>query len=249
MLRIHSSYHKCLTMLFFRIMDKTYNWMPFRKKRYIHYESIQGKFYNKYHKYTVCSCNGFAIDTRKLKGEFRITRFIRDPRDLIVSGYHYHKKGAEPWFRTPHLTPKYFEAINAAVPSKIKEHQTYAEYLNSVSLEEGLLAELEFRKYHFESMLEWKEHEHIRLYKYEDILGNEKEIWNDIFDFYELSFWDKKIANIFLSYYVSDSYVSKDKHIRNKKSGQWREVLTPYVVDVFNQKYKDILLRYDYPLE
>ena len=101
--------------------------------------------------------DGFAIDLSKLDRDFRIVRFVRDPRDLVVSGYHYHKRGAEPWFRFRGPTENYWRAINAKVPSGMQDGMSYAEYLNSLDLERGLLAELEFREYQFDSLRRWED--------------------------------------------------------------------------------------------
>ena len=98
MIRIHATLHKCLTMYYLRVMEGTLN-RPWRKTRFEHVESIQGLFYNYLKARRVISCSGFAVDTTRLGKDFRIVRFVRDPRDLIVSGYFYHRRGAEPWFR------------------------------------------------------------------------------------------------------------------------------------------------------
>ena len=93
MIRIHASYHKCLTMYFLRTANAALNTLSFsRKKQYEHFESIQGLFYNTMKQYYLCSINNFAPNIEKINGDFRLSRFVRDPRDLIVSGYFYHKK-------------------------------------------------------------------------------------------------------------------------------------------------------------
>ena len=64
------------------------------KEKYHHFAAIEGVFYNTYHRYELSSTNGFAVEVERLTSDFRISRFVRDPRDLVVSGYHYHKRGA-----------------------------------------------------------------------------------------------------------------------------------------------------------
>ncbi len=109
MIRIHATLHKCLTMYYLRVMGGALN-RPWRGKRFEHVESIQGLFYNRMQSLRVISCSGFAVDTARLGDDFRIVRFVRDPRDLIVSGYFYHHRGAEPWFRMRAPTEAYWQA-------------------------------------------------------------------------------------------------------------------------------------------
>jgi hypothetical protein len=184
--------------------------------------------------------NGFAIDTSKLNRDFRIVRFVRDPRDLVVSGYYYHKRGAEPWFRFPAPSDRYWQPINARVPKGMTGDMSYSEYLNSLSLEQGLLAEIEFRRYQFESLRQWTDDARIKLFKYEHILGNEARVFAEIADFYELPYLEKKALG-----YLADRYAAHRRrgsgHIRNPEPGQWRDVFPDTVSRFFSERYSDIL--------
>ena len=247
MLRIHASYHKCLTMYFIRVMTNVFNKSLFSKKEhYRHFEAIEGVFYNTCKNYLLSSTNGFTIEPKRLPSDYRITRFVRDPRDLVVSGYFYHKRGAEPWFRMKNPTNKYWEPINGNTPKGMKKDQSYAEYLSGISLEEGLKAEIEFRKYHLESYRSWEENEKILLFKYEDILGNEVNAFKRLAD--HLKFNDKQRTAVakYAKKFAYSPKTSKDKHIRNPKPNQWKEVFTPDITNMFNMEYGDILQRYGY---
>ncbi len=247
MLRIHASYHKCLTMYFIRVMENTLNKSLFGKKdKYHHFEAIEGVFYNRCNKYLLSSTNGFAIELERLPSDFRITRFVRDPRDLIVSGYHYHKRGAEPWFRMKNPTNKYWEPINANVPKDQKKDQSYAEFLTDLSTEDGLIAEIEFRKFHLESYRNWFEDERIKIFKYEDILGNELDTFGQMADHLQFSSSKKKAILKYAKQYAYDPSKKKSRHIRNPKPSQWKDIFTKKVLDIFNESYSDILQRYNY---
>jgi hypothetical protein len=54
-------------------------------------------FYEDHNKYGIVSINNHALDLARLGNDYRISRFVRDPRDLVISGYFYHRRGAEPW--------------------------------------------------------------------------------------------------------------------------------------------------------
>lgn len=250
MLRIHSSFHKCLTQYYMSIMTRLINnKLQSKTSRYEHFESIEGLVYNRVHKYKLVSSNGFAIDTNRLNSEYRITRFIRDPRDLIVSGYFYHLKGSEPWFLMKNPTERYWAAINGKVPDNMPVNVSYSSYLQGLSLEDGLLAEIEFRRYQLESLRNWKKEDpHIRLFKYENIVGNEEETFREIFDFMQFSAVEKFVGLKLAKRYSLSGPKARKGHIRNSKSGQWKEHFTGKVEQAFNDQFLDILQRYNYEI-
>ncbi len=245
MIRIHSSFHKCLTMLYIRVMDTLYNrFRPF-SPQYKHYESIQGLFYNNLDKYKIISVNGFAVDIGRLGEDFRIVRFVRDPRDLIVSGYFYHLRGAEPWFRMHSPTRQYWNAINGNIPDGISPGESYSDYLQSLGIEDGLIAEIQFRKHHLESLRHWSINEKIKVFKYETIIGREAETFREIFDFYQLSKLEKA-AGAWLADRFSMKNRQEDRHLRDPRPGQWQQHFTQRVQTYFDDRYADLILKLDY---
>ena len=241
---IHCSQHKCLTMYYYKVMHKLFNWRPY-KKQYEHLESIEGVFYNTQHQYQCVSTNGFRIDIERLQGDWRLSRFVRDPRDLIVSGYFYHKRGAEPWFRYKDPSEKYWQPINGKLPPGIAAGQSYSDYLNAVDLETGLIAEMQFRQYHLESLRGWPEDPRILLLKYEDILGNEKAAFQTLFRFYQFSPLLTQMGLFWVNKYRAKNQKS-DRHLRNPNPNQWREVFTDKANDYFNERYWDVLTQLGY---
>lgn len=210
------------------------------KPRYHHFESIEGRFYNNLTRYKILSVNGFAVDIDSIPGDFRISRFIRDPRDLIISGYFYHYRGAEPWFRFKKPTLKYWEPINGNIPNSLPPNCSYSDYLQSMSKEDGLIAEIEFRKFQLESLRAWKPDPRIMIFRYEDILGNEAKIFDSLLSFYQVSAFERKMGSWLANRYAATSQ-TKSKHIRNAKPGQWKDHFTPKVETYFNDRYQDIL--------
>ena len=236
--------HKCLTQYYISVMTKLWNWKPYQQQ-YIHLESLEGIFYNTVQNYKVVSTNGFAIDIERLTQPFRITRFIRDPRDLIVSGYFYHKRGAEPWFRFSDPTNRYWSAINGNVPEGIKPKQSYSDYLNSVDTETGLIAEMQFRRFHFESLRQWPEHTNIKVFRYEDIIYNEKAVFAELFSHYQLSSWQRFMGQYWVGKYALNKQAN-NKHVRNASPRQWQDVFTNKAHDYFMAHYSDILKTLEY---
>lgn len=229
-------------MYYMNVMNGLYNPSRLLAPRYCHFESIQGRFYNNLERYKILSTNGFAVDLNSLPRDqdFRITRFIRDPRDLIISGYFYHLKGAEPWFRFQNPSLKYWEPINGNVPPNMPANKSYAEFLQGLSKEDGLIAEIEFRKFHFESLRLWDEDPRIKTFRYEEILGNEVSTFEEMFDFYEVSPMEKYFG-VRLAKKHASRPGKKSNHIRNVSAGQWKEHFTPKVEAYFNNQYGDLL--------
>lgn len=250
MIRIHSSFHKCLTMYFLRVMRGALNRFSLSGLKYKHFESLMEDLYTNQNKYLLLSTNNKEVDLEKIDGDYRITRFVRDPRDLIVSGYFYHKREAEPWFRKINPTPEYWAPINGNVPQKMPDHLSYGQYLQTLDIEEGLLAEMEFRKFHLESLRKWpKENNRIKLFKYEGIVGNELKVFNSIFSFLKLPLFNRAIGLILAHRFSAKNMKGKYKHIRDPKSGQWKKYFTAKVHTKFLDQYADLLELLDYDLD
>ncbi len=234
-------------MYFIKVMSGLYNPLRVFPEKYRHFESIEGVFYNNLKNYKLLSTNGFAIDLSKLpeNEDFRITRFVRDPRDLIVSGYFYHKRGAEPWFRFKGPTLKYWSPINGNVPENFPSQTSFSEYLQNLSLEDGLIAEIEFRKFQLDSMRNWPNDERIKLFKYEEILGNEGQVFEQLLKFLEVPKIEQ-MAGIWLAKKHALKPNSKSKHVRNASPGQWKDYFTPKVNNHFIDNYGDVLEILDY---
>lgn len=233
-------------MYYYNVMHKLFNWRPYQR-RYEHLESIEGVFYNTWQNYQCVSTNGFQIDIQRLQGDWRLSRFVRDPRDLIVSGYFYHKRGAEPWFRFVDPTEKYWQPINGKLPDGLQPGQSYADYLNTVDLETGLIAEMQFRQYHLESMLNWPQHPQILTIKYEDMLGDEITWFKTLFRFYEFSTTQTQLGLFWANKYRAKNQ-RNNQHLRNPKPNQWTDVFTPGASEYFHDRYSDLLRQLEYDL-
>jgi len=243
---IHCSYHKCLTKYYVRVMVWMYNRIFRFSKGYRHFDSRIDQFYEDLNKYRVASINNRALDLERI-GDCRVSRFIRDPRDMVVSGYFYHKRGAEKWCNRRGLTEEYLGGLNGGVPEQMGEEQSFSEYLQGLSQEDGLIAEIEFRKYHFESMLGWPTDDpRVKLFRYEDMMGNEEQVFAEMFSFYELSWVERKLGLMLARRFSARGRGRLKEHIRNPKANQWKEYFTPKVSDYFSRHHKAVLDKYGY---
>jgi len=246
---VHCSYHKCLTVYFKRVMDGVFNKCLPWSAGYRHFNGDLDAFWAESSGLRVASVNNHCLDLDRL-APFRLTRFIRDPRDLTVSGYFYHRRGAEPWTADPEPTDEKWRFANGAVPQAVKDSGlSYSAYLQSVSEEEGLLAELEFRRAHFESMAAWPvDHPDVLTFRYEDVLGAEQPTFDAIFDHYGFGALERGLGRFFVRRHALRSK-SSDPHVRNPSSGQWRSRFTPRVRVVFEESFPGLIERLGYPTE
>lgn len=222
-------------------MDALFNRCLPWSRGYRHYNSHLEDFYAGFAYHRISSINNRALDLERL-GPFRISRFIRDPRDLVVSGYFYHRRGAEDWvtMEAPSAADWYF--ANGFVPEGLSDRgMSFAQYLQSLPEEEGLLAELEFRKYHLEAMTAWPtSHPDIVTYRYEDTVGDQARVMQELFTFYRLSPLEKTLG-AWLAKRYSIQKLAADPHVRNPVSGQWRKHFTPRVRRIFDAEYAGLV--------
>lgn len=246
---IHCSYHKCLTGYYARVMGAMFNKLMPWSGGYRHFDSDIDLYYENFTKYKVSSVNNHFLDLSRL-GDYRITRFIRDPRDMIVSGYFYHKRGAEDWCNVVSPDRNSGKISSDIILDAMGTKHSFSTYLQSMNEEDGLIAEIEFRRKHFNSILEWPDNDkNIRLYKYEDILGNEEEVYRDMFKFYELSTVETFLGSYFSRRYSASNQKGKIKHIRNPESNQWKKHFTPRVQESFNEFNSELLTKLGYEIE
>jgi hypothetical protein len=247
--RVHCSYHKCLTSYFQKVASRLFRSSFGPLGDYRHFNSRIDEFYRDCEKYAVASVNNQVLDLDRFE-DVRVTRFVRDPRDLVVSGYFYHKRSAEPWCEVVAPTKEDWAIVNGTIPDALLGRRSFAQYLNEVSLEEGLLAELEFRRRHFESMSRWRDDDsRIEVFRYEEILGNETEVFDRIFRFFELPFSARQIGLHYVRKFRAGNRSGRGDHIRDPRSGQWRDHFTPAVTAKFNQEYGDLLDRLGYSFD
>jgi len=243
---IHCSYHKCLTVYYAKVMEQLYNTLMPWTKGYRHFNSRIDEFYDNLENYKILSVNNHMLDFERL-GDFRVSRFVRDPRDMIVSGYFYHKRGAEDWCNIVGPSIEDWRVVNGNIPADMPPEHSYASYLKSLPMEEGLLAEIEFRKHHYESMLAWPTTDpRMIIFKYEEILGNEKEVYRKLFEFYELPLIDRMLGTFLGGKYSAKGGSKQKFHIRNPEPNQWKKHFTPRVSQYFHERYGAILTKLGY---
>jgi len=179
------------------------------------------------------------VDVKKLP-TYIGSHMIRDPRDIVISGYFYHMWTKEEW---------------AHIPRENLDNMTYQEYLQSLNQEEGLLAEMKgTSKEVIEEMSNWDySNPNFFEFKYEDIIHHEKEVFYQIFKHYEFS--EEAIQNC-LSMSEKFSFNNKAKrkvgtiksnsHLRSGRCGEWRDFFNENHKQQFKELFGDVLIKLGY---
>ncbi|MCU0533213.1 MAG: sulfotransferase domain-containing protein [Hydrococcus sp. Prado102] len=183
--------------------------------------------------------NHSIIDFSKLP-PYKGSHMIRDPRDVIISGYFYHLWTQEEW---------------AHIPKKQYNGMSYQEYLNSLDRENGIIAEIErFAGFDFKHMIKWNyENPQIIEIKYEDIIQNEQKIFYEIFKHYGFSEDTIKVSLKIAEKYSfknvakrNTGEINNKSHLRSGRSGEWKDYFKEDHKIFFKQILGDALIRLGY---
>lgn len=219
-LLLHASHHKCGTVWFLSVLKDVaeHYGLAFEARRY---------------------GAGIADGTRVVMYEhppqtldglppFRGSHIIRDPRDAIVSGYHYHLWSEEWWLHDPQES---YGGVG------------FQDHLRSLSMEQGLMAEIRWAAtYGVREMTDWDYHDPRFLeLRYEDAMRDKDATFDRLFRHYGFSpeAADKAVYIARRSSFDrvarrAAGTVKEGSHLRSGKAGQWREVLTQDHLDLLD---------------
>lgn len=177
-----------------------------------------------------------ALAARRLRG----SHMVRDPRDVVVSGYYYHLWTPEKWVHRPRAD------LGGA---------SYQEYLRSLPQDEGLAAEI--RRAAGTSLSEmsnwdYERPEFLEL-RYEQILGNELETFGRVFHHYGFTEASAaraaELADTFSFRQMTGRSVGEAQlgtHYRSGRPGEWREAFTNEHRKLFKEMTGDLVERLGY---
>jgi hypothetical protein len=183
-------------------------------------------------------------------------RIIRDPRDVIVSGFLYHQRCSEKWcinsdFSNPsHPFPQVPWPLDGS-DLVTKENYvaslnglSYQEKIRSLDREEGLIFEMDgFAKITIEEMISWEQQDSVLTIKMEDLIGDFDGQFEKIFRWLEIE--DEYIAScleIAVAHDMNrmgDEQIASNPHISTGKLRKWEEYFTPNVSKAYQERFAD----------
>lgn len=248
---MHFSYHKCLTVYYINVMRE---FSKLHDLKYRHFNSEKEKFIEELNRseLDVLSLNNKNINLESL-GEYRGSHFVRDPRDLVISGYYYHQWCPESWclndeFYWKQITDdplfkKYFPYVDQW-PNGI----SYQDFIKTLGLEQGLVLEMIWRTGQFRNMAEWDyENPHMLEIKYEDLVGEEAAAFARIYDHYGLNpEWKSDWMALADRFSRKNKKLGEKVHARDGSNRQWERVFSPEIRQEFKERYGALLVKLGY---
>ena len=165
---------------------------------------------------------------------FRGSHLVRDPRDLIVSGYEYHLVTREAW---------------ALEPAEAYGGRSYQDHLRSLDEHRGLAAEIDwFLSSTAVEMQRWDygQPEFLEL-RYEDVLADEHAAFDRLFRWYE--FDDRAIERghaIVERLSRRNGGARRSHPIRSSTPGEWSLRLSADHIDTIKEGVGALLVELGY---
>lgn len=187
---------------------------------------------------------------RKVFEKCRIAHIIRHPKDFIVSGYHYHKRGAEEWTKSS-CKWDLIQSIQVALADRLSntdityldQRPSLYEILNYFDFENGMMVEILWRKHRQRFFpLGYYRHPDIATFRFEEIVPDMPSAVEQICRYYQMSDRETEAALLRAKYETKDP----GDHVRNPSSYQYQTEFTPAITDFFNSEFYQLPELLDY---
>jgi hypothetical protein len=227
-LLVHCSHHKVGTVWFKRVLKAVADSYGLRFEAPRHdrpSDTTEVVFFD----------NAYRFKHEYVEGRsFRGSHIVRDPRDLVVSAYHYHLRTTEAW---------------ALEPSDEWDGKSYRDYLGSLNAHDGLMAEItRSARSGLASMGTWdyNQPEFLEL-RYENVLRDEASAFESLFRHYGFRSSECS-ASVETARRFSLDVVRghQDEHVRSGQPGEWRSAFEPSHSAHFKELTGDLVVRLGY---
>lgn len=171
---------------------------------------------------------------------YRTIHLMRDPRDMIVSGYHYHKWTYEGWARRPD-----------------ESGRSYQDKLNTLDTTTGLFMEIDHFIFFYRDLLEqWDMNDPDTLeVSYEALMSEGRDaLYHEIFAFFGCEGERLQLGLDLMRLFEAkrrtgrskDAAQARHAHIRSGRSAQWRTELTQQHLDYIEAQLGPVLRKFGY---
>ena len=240
---VRFGHHKCLTKFFNEIFDKNRHFLggfgPMR-------DFLRGQTESRF-----VSLNDTIVNPdRHFLRHASIFHVIRHPKDLITSGYFYHRRAAELWTHREigfPLAARYRLELAGVLRDEeialIGPDVSMHEMLASFDFETGMMIEMIWRKFPCGfNPVPYYENPRVRSVRFEDVMANPYEELVGICDHFRLG--DEETDRILSR--TRSVFQNKSDHIRDHSSDQYRRYFTPTLHQFFETQFPRIIESLDY---
>jgi tetratricopeptide (TPR) repeat protein len=174
---------------------------------------------------------------------YRGSHIIRDPRDVVISGYFYHLWCQENWCRQP---KSYYD------------NRSYQEVLNALPQEEGIALEMKtVTRWTIRNMIKWDySNPNIIEVKYEELIKDEEAGFDKIFQHYGLSEAEISESLDIVRQHTFKQMAKRqpgqeDRNsiFRKGISGDWKNYFTSEHIQLFEELFPGGLVKLGYSWE
>lgn len=226
------TFHKTGTIMMHRVLTQLCATMNWRFWSYSHAPEPQDGWEIAFEDHA-----RFVYPGALVRQDFRAAIIVRDPRDVVISGAHYHVWSEEPWLHKPR------PGLGG---------RTYQEAIGALESErERLVFEMKHCALNTVSQMlhvPW-DHPHIARVRYEDLVGPDAEshyralfvhlgVPDDVMD----SALDVARRN-----FLSSKRTQSDRHVRSGRPEEWREVYDADLTATFRAILGDAPEQLGYP--
>ncbi len=181
----------------------------------------------------------------------RIVQIIRHPKDFIVSGYHYHRRGSEVWTHEPcpwqflqHILINMMIYLTEEDIHYFETLPSYHDMLHHLDFETGMMLEIIWRKYRQQFLpLGYYRHPNVNTFRFEEIVPDLPAAVVEICKIYDMNDDETHEALKRAKYETKDP----GPHVRNKTAYQYREQFTDKITFFYDQQYGRLAENLGYP--
>lgn len=205
------------------------------------------------------------VDVPSLATPFRGVHVIRDPRDIIVSGYQYHKRCNETWCTNTNFDTRSF-ILWPQVPYSQQHrseawkrqyllslgNKSYQENLLERDESDGILFEMEhYAGWTIDTMLQWNyQHPCVMEVRFEKLMSHYDETFHAMFA--GLGFSEAHTSKAMEIVAKEDirrmtaEQLTQDTHISGPSPEKWKEFFKDVHKEAFKKRFGDALIRLGY---
>jgi len=204
--------------------------------------------------------NHSLVNPAQIAWPFRGVHLVRDPRDVLVSSYLYHRRCAEAWCINDDLgtdAPITYPRISRMQEHRSEEwkarylqalgEKSYQENLLQLNQWQGLVFECErYAGWTIEAMRRWDyENPAIMEVKFEDLMSGFDDQFRAIFEF--LGFRGRLLDIAMAAAAKEDlnrksaAEISSDPHIASRQTSKWKNYFDRRLDGYFSAKYGDVV--------